>query len=400
MSEVILPGTYITVRDEGLISVGGVSTGNIGIVGTAEGGEKNKVYILSSFTEAKQIFEASPPLSTRQPRDESVTTPEIDEPTTKPTTTASTLLKSLELLFANGARTVYAVAIDPVTTDAAATEKEKTDTNGTQTTPYDTALALLANETVNLVLVAGEDVTAGDMVRSLKTHLTATATTHKERIGLVGCNGSIDVATITGAKSSLVDDTGRLIYVAPGAIVVKRDPATGDETTEKLSGAYTAAAVAGLLSSLPVQTSPTNKTINLSGLAVKFNQGQLETLVKANVLTIEQREGLRVVKGITTATNKAWSQITTRRIVDYAIYGVRAACNPYIGKLNNDRVRSAMKATIDGFLTRMVESEALLGYQLNVSATRAQEIAGQAIVEMTVRPTFSIDYILVTISLG
>jgi hypothetical protein len=43
-----------------------------------------------------------------------------------------------------------------------------------------------------------------------------------------------------------------------------------------------------------------------------------------------------VVKGITTSTNKAWSQITTRRIVDYAIFGVRAACNPDIGKLNND----------------------------------------------------------------
>ncbi|MGV2390178.1 MAG UNVERIFIED_CONTAM: hypothetical protein LVR29_23725 [Microcystis novacekii LVE1205-3] len=37
------------------------------------------------------------------------------------------------------------------------------------------------------------------------------------------------------------------------------------------------------------------------------------------------------------ATNSAWHQITTRRIVDYAIYGVRSACNPYIGKLNNEQ---------------------------------------------------------------
>jgi hypothetical protein len=117
------------------------------------------------------------------------------------------------------------------------------------------------------------------------------------------------------------------------------------------------------------------------------------------VLAIEKREGYRVVKGITTATNSAWHQITTRRIVDYAKYGVRSACNPYIGKLNNDRVRGAMKATLDAFLTRMVEDEALVSYELEVSATRAQEIAGEAIVTLVLRPTFSIDFIKVTMYL-
>ena len=56
MSNIILPGTYITVRDEGLISVGGVSTGNIGIVGTATDGSPNRVQVLNSFTDARDIF--------------------------------------------------------------------------------------------------------------------------------------------------------------------------------------------------------------------------------------------------------------------------------------------------------------------------------------------------------
>jgi hypothetical protein len=38
MIETILPGTYITVRDEGLISAGSIASGNIGIVGTAAKG--------------------------------------------------------------------------------------------------------------------------------------------------------------------------------------------------------------------------------------------------------------------------------------------------------------------------------------------------------------------------
>jgi hypothetical protein len=158
--------------------------------------------------------------------------------------------------------------------------------------------------------------------------------------------------------------------------------------------------VAGLISSLPVQTSPTNKTLTIEGLSAKFSASQLENRVTNRVLAVEKRNGYRIVKGITTATNSAWHQITTRRIVDYTLYGVRSACDPYIGKLNNTRVRGAMKATLDAFLTRMVDSEALVGYKVDVSATRAQEIAGQAIVTMTIQPTFSIDYIMVSMYLG
>ena len=190
------------------------------------------------------------------------------------------------------------------------------------------------------------------------------------------------------------------MYVGPGIRVNVTDPATRIQREVSLPGAYTAAAVAGVVSSLPVQASPTNKTVNVPGLAAVFNQPKLEKLVQNRVLAVERREGFRIVQGITTSANPAWKQITTRRIVDYAMYGVRSACNPYIGKLNNVRVRAAMKATLDGFLTRMVQDEALVGYQLEVSATRAQEIAGEAIVTMTLQPTFSIDYIKVTMYLG
>ena len=60
MPDVILPGIYITVRDEGLVTVAGVSTGNIGIVGIAVEGDTDKVYTLSSLTEAREIFGPNP----------------------------------------------------------------------------------------------------------------------------------------------------------------------------------------------------------------------------------------------------------------------------------------------------------------------------------------------------
>ena len=119
-----------------------------------------------------------------------------------------------------------------------------------------------------------------------------------------------------------------------------------------------------------------------------------------NVLALVPKLGYRVVKGLTTAgEGEPFSAIPTRRIVDYAKYGVRSAANPYIGRLNNARVRGALKSTLDAFLTRMVEDEALTGYSLEVSATRAQEIAGEVNVTMTLQPTFSIDFIRVTMNL-
>jgi hypothetical protein len=181
------------------------------------------------------------------------------------------------------------------------------------------------------------------------------------------------------------------VLVAPGI----KNP---DNTT--LPPAYTAAAVAGLIASLSVQTSLTNKAINLPGITVDANRGQQEQLIERNVLSIVSKNGFRVLKGITTeGMGEPFSAIPTRRIVDYAKYGVRSAANPYLGRLNNSRVRSALKATLDAFLTGMVEDEALTAYLLDVTATRAQEIAGQVSVIMTIQPTFSIDFIRVVMTL-
>lgn len=557
MPEQILPGTYITVRDEGLITAGRVVSGNIGIVGTASKGPVEQVKILGSFAEARAMFGDSDPWAGGNNNE-------------------LTLIRALEFIYNNGGRTVYAVraasnaaasaayqtrrgptlltklqaktlgtwgnsikitignaeeasaisenlpgnatslrrshvvadsplnsirvkqtstgatlsyaivydvAVDntlpqvsintttgaltfttlagfaPVAADtivaqyqvpvansrkveltygvvketytiadashlaeqvnrrsglvfAAASDESDffnvlpNNTNGDRlfgtgldghaagangeaatATDYRDALALLENELVNIVILAGQDASNAGMVSALLGHINTTAEIRRERIAVIGSNGTDDLNAIAGHALN----SERVVFAAPGMQVSPQ---------VKLPGAYTAAAVAGLLSSLAVQSSPTNKPLNIPGLSAEFTSSQLEKLVQQRVLAVEKRDGYRVVKGITTATNSAWHQITTRRIVDYAIYGVRSACNPYIGKLNNERVRAALKATIDAFLTRMVDSEALVGYELEVSATRAQQIAGECIVTMTIQPTFSIDFIVVTMYLG
>ena len=59
----------------------------------------------------------------------------------------------------------------------------------------------------------------------------------------------------------------------------------------------------------------------------------------------------------------------------------------------------AMQATINSFLQEMVDDEMLISYTLEVTATRDEEIKGIARVNILLRPTFSIDFIKVTMFL-
>jgi hypothetical protein len=242
----------------------------------------------------------------------------------------------------------------------------------------------LLNEDAHIMVAAGQDDSFGD---DLDGHCQAASTDaiRRDRIGVVGSGVGASLDSIRGHTLS----SDRVIFVAPG---IKVDADT-------LPGAYAAAAVAGLISSLPAHVSPTNKTVSIDDLERRPTSAQLTQLLQSRVLALESRQGFRIVRGITTSTNTAWQQITTRRIVDYAKYGVRSAAEPYIGLLNNDRVRGAMRATVNSFLAEMVNDEMLISYELDVTATREEQRQGIARVTMVLRPTFSIDFIKVTMYL-
>ncbi len=470
IGEMILPGTYIDVRAEGLIGVGGIAVGNVGVVGTANRGPLNKVEVLGSYTEALDMFgtyDQWPAKAADQPG-------------------ALTLTRTLEQLFAGGASTVYAVRVANISGDMASTTwnvtagegesletlfqlvanspgtwgngieieletdtgepatititygriKEKfegataddlitaideasqlvqtaahaetvttkpdavgdpTDvvTDGDPATSTESAegLALLENHPVNIVVVGGQD--AKTVAAAVLTHLENTENDGRERIAVLGAS-SDDTEDIIADDVS-AGSNHRLVLVAPG-IKASDAAKTGANKQVDLPAPYAAAVVAGKLSTLAPETSLTNKDLPVAGLTTEYTRAKQKQLLLNRVLVLHKNLGTRVLKGISTDTG-AFKQISVRRIVDYAKAGVRLGSNPYIGKLNNGRVRGALKATLDGFLSSMILDEMLTGYTLDVSATRAQEIAGQAIVTMTLKPTFSIDYVKVIMNL-
>lgn len=258
---------------------------------------------------------------------------------------------------------------------------------------YKLGLDQLLNEDAHIIVAAGMDnEEIGD---ELKSHCEVASTDkiRKDRIAVVGSKVNAKFDDIRGHNL----DSDRVIFVAPG--IKATDAASKKEVT--LPGAYTAAAIAGMLSARDPHISLTNKQLSVAQLDTKFTPPQLEQLIQNRVLAVEERRGvgIRVVKAITTSTVTAFHQITTRRIVDFAKYGVRSAANPYIGRLNNERVRGALKSTINSFLQEMVDDEMLISYELEVSATRDEEIKGIARVNIVLRPTFSIDFIKVTMFL-
>lgn len=268
--------------------------------------------------------------------------------------------------------------------------------NGATGADYTSGLDALLTVDAHVVVAAGQDQTFGD---DLAAHCAAASGDEikRERIAIVGSALQPNQAAFVTTTSAHTLNSDRLVFVAPGMGAADRSQSPPANVV--LPGAYTAAAVAGLLSSQAPHISLTNKVLSVDSLEHNFTSAELKQLVLSRLLVVEKRQGFRLVRGITTSTNTAWQQITTRRIVDYAKYGVRSAATPYIGLLNNQRVRAALRATINSFLTTMVEDEMLVSYQLDVHATRDDEIRGIAVVDMVIRPTFSIDFIKVTMFL-
>lgn len=271
-------------------------------------------------------------------------------------------------------------------------------TNGVTGAVYTEGLDDILDQNAHIIVAAGQDQST--IGASLTAHVSQASSdlNKRERIGIVGSGAG---ASPTFPGENLDDVLGhalnsdRIVFVAPGIMVPDR--ASGAQVT--LPGSYAAVAIAGTIAGFPVHRSLTNKRLSVAGLEQTYSPAQLRQLVLARVLALEEKFGFRVVKGITTSTNTAWHQITTRRIVDKAKFGVRSAANPYIGLLNNSRVRTALQATIDSFLSEMVLAEELVSYDLNVTATRPDEIRGIVRVTMTLRPVFSIDFIKVTMFL-
>ena len=123
LSELVIPGTAIRVRADGLIGAGAISSGNIGIVGSALreqiqlDADGNPVLDADGNPEIVVDGGGNPVFDdiygeTKSLSDYDSAVRELG-PYDALTTGQRQLVRSIELLFRNGARQVYAQAVDP-----------------------------------------------------------------------------------------------------------------------------------------------------------------------------------------------------------------------------------------------------------------------------------------------
>ncbi|HYG56656.1 MAG TPA: hypothetical protein VD902_01120 [Symbiobacteriaceae bacterium] len=163
-------------------------------------------------------------------------------------------------------------------------------------------------------------------------------------------------------------------------------------------------AVIGMIAGLPYFESPTFKRLGgVSALSFDFTDTNLMALIQGGVCAVDEvpRKGIACVKGITTDT----SQISVTRVADRAVRHVQNIAQDFIGLLNTEAQRLALKQRITEAFARMEREGALVpstdgkspAFVVNVECLPDDFAAGRVRVDIAIRPVRAIDYIYATI---
>ncbi len=163
-------------------------------------------------------------------------------------------------------------------------------------------------------------------------------------------------------------------------------------------------AVAGRVGSLPYFHSPTFKALaGVAGLSKRLGFEDQQTLLRGQVLPVaeERGRGIIVVRGITTDGD----QLSVRRVADRAVRGVKAIGDLFIGRLNDQDGRMALRQKLYEMLLQMEKDGALVpstdgkdpAFKVNVFSSQLDFQQGVVRVEIAVRPVRAIDFIYATL---
>jgi hypothetical protein len=254
---------------------------------------------------------------------------------------------------------------------------------------YRAAIALLENEAdVDMVLVSVQDTAdttrVGRIYADAISHCDRMSTLSQGRIGFGEVPGTTAKEIASAADKltgTLVSD--RFVLVAPAGVV---------------------GAVAGMTGSLDYFQSPTFK--RLSGLgepAPALGVEAQQELLRKNVVPIvaQRGRGVIVVRGLTTDND----QISVRRVADHAVRGVKTIGELFIGRLNNEEGRGALKQKLVEFLVQMQKEGAIVpstdgtdpAFKVSVYSSQQDFAQGIVRVDLAVRPVRAIDYIYATV---
>lgn len=206
-------------------------------------------------------------------------------------------------------------------------------------------------------------------------------TAYKNLYFLKGADGS-DLIDAAGDKM----DLGKFISVCAGPGIMF------SHSVNALKEGNAAAMYMGFNSTLQPQSAPTNKKIQGStGLKYNFSNSQLNDIVGNRFVTFglkysstgQSLAGAFCIDGPTAARpGSEYARLTTVKVIRTVADNMREVADPYIGEANTIEQRNALSAAISKRLDILVEKGVILDYSFNLVATVADQLLGQASLEL------------------
>lgn len=197
------------------------------------------------------------------------------------------------------------------------------------------------------------------------------------------------------ANDKLVD-LGKYISVVGGQAILSNPTR---DTSYMSTGA---AAYAGMFSSLPANSAPTNKIIEGVRAPFRLNLSKLDALAgKKYVMFQPKTKGVVVADAPTGArTQSDYNRLSTVRIVKATLDAIRSAADPFIGEPITGARLAALETAIEQVLSKLTKAGFLQRYQHKVTSTPADQVLGKAKVDLVLVPAFELRQITVTVSLS
>lgn len=211
--------------------------------------------------------------------------------------------------------------------------------------------------------------------------------------GTAGINGGV-----MKDRAGRAIDIGRYlsVYSAPQQFFNPIDE-TGYGYHANGFGYYT-----GFVTTLPVQSAPTNKVASGANSPLKLSKAKLNSLAKFGFIALKHKNrSFRFSDAPTAARkNSDFRRLTTMRVVEEVIDEIRSVATPFIGEPNTYASRATLEEAIKRVLGVKQELGVIQRFQVKISATVKQRIEGDMTVELILVPPYEVRKIEVITSLA
>jgi len=210
-------------------------------------------------------------------------------------------------------------------------------------------------------------------------------------------SGNLGGSELTDRNNELVD-IGKYLSIVPSYVRL------ANQWTTNVNGYLTngAPSYAGFIMSLDSKSAPTNKVIPRVRAIHGLNNTVLDDLAGVKYVMLATRPKGTVVVDAPTAARQSsdYNRLSTVRIVKESIDVVRSVADPFVGEANTAQRRAALETAVDAGLGILQRQGYLQDFQLTVSSTPAQQVQGDATIELVLVPAFELRQITIVLSLS